>query len=176
MIARLPRPAGDLRYFRPRKAGGSRGRSPPRHGRQGDCSHSDRDRQALPLPGSHPPLRQWPDSKISVGLTPASLPKHGSSLDLAIAVAILTANERVPALPPGQSAMFYAELVAKAHPRREPSTAFRLATMVSDSIRSPSSVQLRQNHPPVGNAASSARIADAASSSGTGFSSHCGIS
>jgi hypothetical protein len=39
--------------------------------------------------------------------------------------------------------------------------AFRLATIVSDSIRSPPSVQLRQNHPPAGNAASSARIADA---------------
>jgi magnesium chelatase family protein len=39
----------------------------------------------------------WPARVITVSLTPASLPKHGSALDLAIAVAVLTAAGAVPA-------------------------------------------------------------------------------
>jgi len=39
----------------------------------------------------------WPNSKITVGLSPATLPKRGSGFDLAIAVAILAAAEVVPA-------------------------------------------------------------------------------
>lgn len=39
----------------------------------------------------------WPNSKITVGLSPAALPKRGSGFDLAIAVAILAAAEAVPA-------------------------------------------------------------------------------
>jgi magnesium chelatase family protein len=39
----------------------------------------------------------WPNSKITVGLSPATLPKRGSGFDLAIAVAILAAAEAVPA-------------------------------------------------------------------------------
>ncbi len=38
----------------------------------------------------------WPASKITVGLSPAALPKRGSGFDLAIAVAILAAAEAVP--------------------------------------------------------------------------------
>jgi magnesium chelatase family protein len=38
----------------------------------------------------------WPSSKITVGLSPATLPKRGSGFDLAIAVAILAAAEAVP--------------------------------------------------------------------------------
>ena len=38
----------------------------------------------------------WPNSKITVGLSPAALPKRGSGFDLAIAVAILAAAEAVP--------------------------------------------------------------------------------
>jgi magnesium chelatase family protein len=38
----------------------------------------------------------WPASKITVGLSPAALPKRGSGFDLAIAVAILGAAEAVP--------------------------------------------------------------------------------
>jgi len=41
----------------------------------------------------------WPDRKITVGLTPASLPKHGSGHDLAIAVAILAAWGQAPHSP-----------------------------------------------------------------------------
>jgi magnesium chelatase family protein len=39
----------------------------------------------------------WPDRHTTVALSPASLPKHGSRFDLAIAVAILAANGSVPA-------------------------------------------------------------------------------
>lgn len=38
----------------------------------------------------------WPNRRITVGLSPASLPKRGSSFDLGIAVAILAASEAIP--------------------------------------------------------------------------------
>jgi len=38
----------------------------------------------------------WPNRRITVGLSPASLPKRGSSFDLGIAVAILSAAGAVP--------------------------------------------------------------------------------
>ena len=53
--------------------------------------------------------QSWPNSKITVGLSPASLPKRGSGFDLAIAVAILAADEAVPA-PVLDGKMFLAEL------------------------------------------------------------------
>lgn len=39
---------------------------------------------------------EWPQRKITVGLSPASLPKRGSWFDLAIAVGILAAADKVP--------------------------------------------------------------------------------
>src|SRR6266436_6778513 len=39
----------------------------------------------------------WPQRRITVGLSPASLPKRGSSFDVGIAVAILGAAEVLPA-------------------------------------------------------------------------------
>src|SRR6202040_3933107 len=39
----------------------------------------------------------WPQRRITVGLSPASLPKRGSGFDLAIALAILAAAGAVPA-------------------------------------------------------------------------------
>ena len=51
----------------------------------------------------------WPSSKITVGLSPAALPKRGSGFDLAIAVAILAAAEAVPLDAPAGK-MFLAEL------------------------------------------------------------------
>src|ERR1700733_5990710 len=39
----------------------------------------------------------WPNRRITVGLSPASLPKRGSSFDLGIAVAILAAAGAAPA-------------------------------------------------------------------------------
>ena len=39
----------------------------------------------------------WPSRRITVGLSPASLPKRGSGFDLGIAMAILAAAESVPA-------------------------------------------------------------------------------
>jgi magnesium chelatase family protein len=51
-------------------------------------------------------VERWPDSKITVSLTPASLPKRSSALDLAIA--IVAANTGLPQLP--DNLMFLAEL------------------------------------------------------------------
>ena len=51
----------------------------------------------------------WPNSKITVGLSPAALPKRGSGFDLAIAVAILAAADAVPAAALAGK-MFLAEL------------------------------------------------------------------
>jgi magnesium chelatase family protein len=62
----------------------------------------------------------WPARKITVGLSPASLPKHGSGFDMAIAVAILAAwgdapqqgepHEKAPPMRVPSEAMFIAEL------------------------------------------------------------------
>ncbi|MFJ2650625.1 YifB family Mg chelatase-like AAA ATPase [Streptomyces sp. NPDC087420] len=38
---------------------------------------------------------EWPQKKLTVGLSPASVPKSGSGFDLAVAVAVLGAAERV---------------------------------------------------------------------------------
>ncbi len=53
--------------------------------------------------------QSWPNSKITVGLSPASLPKRGSGFDVAIAVAILAADKAVPA-PALDGKVFLAEL------------------------------------------------------------------
>ena len=52
---------------------------------------------------------QWPQRKITVGLSPASLPKRGSWFDLAIAIAVLTAAGTVPRAASG-GMMFFGEL------------------------------------------------------------------
>jgi magnesium chelatase family protein len=52
---------------------------------------------------------EWPQRKITVGLSPASLPKRGSWFDLAIAVGILAAAGRVPASE-AAGVMFFGEL------------------------------------------------------------------
>jgi len=51
----------------------------------------------------------WPPQKITVGLSPASLPKRGSGFDVAIAVAIMAANNALPLSAPAGK-MFLAEL------------------------------------------------------------------
>jgi magnesium chelatase family protein len=52
---------------------------------------------------------QWPQRKITVGLSPASLPKRGSWFDLAITVALLTAAGTVPQAA-SEGVMFFGEL------------------------------------------------------------------
>jgi magnesium chelatase family protein len=52
---------------------------------------------------------QWPQRKITVGLSPASLPKRGSGFDLSIALAILAAAASVPAAAVAQT-VFLGEL------------------------------------------------------------------
>src|SRR5262250_2191721 len=52
----------------------------------------DRIRSAIVNSGE-----SWPTRRITVGLSPASLPKRGSGFDLGIAIAILAAAGTVPA-------------------------------------------------------------------------------
>src|SRR5204862_4537832 len=51
----------------------------------------------------------WPDRKITVGLSPASLPKRGSGFDLALAAAVLAAAGAVAPQTVARC-MFYGEL------------------------------------------------------------------
>jgi magnesium chelatase family protein len=51
----------------------------------------------------------WPQRKITVGLSPASMPKRGSWFDLAIAVGVLTAAGKVPRAAV-DGVMFFGEL------------------------------------------------------------------
>ena len=53
-----------------------------------------RDRIRSAVINSH---QSWPQRRITVGLSPASLPKRGSAFDLGIAVAIMCAESVVPA-------------------------------------------------------------------------------
>jgi len=52
---------------------------------------------------------QWPQRRITVGLSPASLPKRGSWFDLAIATGILAAADAVPRAAV-RGIMFFGEL------------------------------------------------------------------
>jgi magnesium chelatase family protein len=49
---------------------------------------------------------RWPQVRITVGLSPASLHKRGSGLDLAIASAILAADGQIPAEPLAEAVLF----------------------------------------------------------------------
>lgn len=52
----------------------------------------------------------WPKTKITIGLSPANLPKRGSGFDLAIAIAVLAADEVVVPLAAPEGMVFLAEL------------------------------------------------------------------
>jgi magnesium chelatase family protein len=62
---------------------------------------------------------EWPQRKITVGLSPASLPKRGSWFDLAIAVGVVTAAGTVPRAAV-DGVMFFGELGldGRLHPVR----------------------------------------------------------
>src|SRR5215469_3682000 len=64
----------------------------------------DRIRAAISNSGE-----EWPQRKITVGLSPASLPKRGSWFDLAIALGILAAAGKVPRAA-ASGVMFFGEL------------------------------------------------------------------
>jgi magnesium chelatase family protein len=52
---------------------------------------------------------QFPNKQYTVNLSPADLPKHSTSYDLAIAVSVLAATDQAP-LPPLEKALFVGEL------------------------------------------------------------------
>jgi magnesium chelatase family protein len=64
----------------------------------------DRIRAAISNSGE-----EWPQRRITVGLSPASLPKRGSWFDLAIAIGILAAAGKVPRAA-ASKVMFFGEL------------------------------------------------------------------
>lgn len=64
----------------------------------------DRIRAAIANSGE-----EWPQRRITVGLSPASLPKRGSWFDLAIAIGILAAADKVPRAA-AAGVMFFGEL------------------------------------------------------------------
>src|SRR5947208_13849669 len=61
----------------------------------------------------------WPDRKITVGLSPASLPKRGSGFDLALAAAVLAAAGAVAAETVARC-LFHGELGPDGRPRPLP--------------------------------------------------------
>jgi magnesium chelatase family protein len=65
-----------------------------------------RDRIRAAITNSH---EHWPQRRITVGLSPASLPKRGSGFDLGIAISILAAAGAVP-LPAIEGVAFLGEL------------------------------------------------------------------
>jgi magnesium chelatase family protein len=65
-----------------------------------------RDRIRAAITNSH---EKWPQRKITVGLSPASLPKRGSWFDLAIAVGVLAAAGTIPRAA-SAGVMFFGEL------------------------------------------------------------------
>lgn len=76
------------------------------HGLPATSTRETRDRIRAAIINSALP---WPGRSITINLLPARLPKRGTSLDLAIAVAVLTATGTVPQTAPG-GCMFVAEL------------------------------------------------------------------
>lgn len=64
----------------------------------------DRVRAAIQNSGA-----RWPQQRITVGLSPASLHKRGSGLDLGIATAILAADRQIP-VDSGTDAILFGEL------------------------------------------------------------------
>src|ERR1700743_2656213 len=72
----------------------------------------DRIRSAIVNSGE-----QWPQRRITVGLSPASLPKRGSGFDLPIACALLAAAGALPApVLAAPRSLGVLGLVARRHP------------------------------------------------------------
>lgn len=61
----------------------------------------------------------WPQKRITVGLSPASLPKHGSGLDLPIAIAIAFADHQISGNLLADT-LFYGELSLDGRVRQVP--------------------------------------------------------
>jgi magnesium chelatase family protein len=76
------------------------------HGLPATSTRETRDRIRAAIINSTLP---WPGRSITINLLPPRLPKRGTSLDLAIALAVLTATGTVPQTAPS-GCMFAAEL------------------------------------------------------------------
>jgi magnesium chelatase family protein len=75
----------------------------------------------------------WPKRKITIGLSPANLPKRGSGFDLAIAIAVLAADDVVPVTAP-KGMMFLAELGLDGRLRPVPGVLPAVVAAVGDGM------------------------------------------
>ena len=76
----------------------------------------------------------WPYRRITVSLSPATLPKHGSGTDLAIAIAVLAADGSVPA-EKSAGVMFLAELGLDGQLRPVPGTVPAVIAAATAGLR-----------------------------------------
>jgi magnesium chelatase family protein len=78
---------------------------------------------------------EWPGNKITIGLSPASLPKHGSGFDLSIAVAILAASAHAATpMEIPHRAVFVAELGLDGRLRPVPGVLPAVAAAAGEGI------------------------------------------
>ena len=78
--------------------------------------------------------QEWPKRKITIGLSPANLPKRGSGFDLAIGVAILAAADVVPITAP-DGMMFLAELGLDGRLRPVPGVLPAVVAAAADGMK-----------------------------------------
>ncbi|MGH3165009.1 MAG: magnesium chelatase domain-containing protein, partial [Trebonia sp.] len=76
----------------------------------------------------------WPKTKITIGLSPANLPKSGSGFDLAIAVAVLAADEVVVPLTAPEGMVFLAELGLDGRLRPVPGVLPAVAAALAEGM------------------------------------------
>jgi magnesium chelatase family protein len=76
----------------------------------------------------------WPKRKITIGLSPANLPKRGSGFDLAIAIAVLAADDVVPLTAP-KGMMFLAELGLDGRLRPVPGVLPAVVAAAADGMK-----------------------------------------
>ncbi|MDA2988668.1 MAG: hypothetical protein O2815_06280, partial [Actinomycetota bacterium] len=63
----------------------------------------------------------WPLGRVTIGLSPAHVRKHGTGLDLPIAIGVLSADEQIPALSEhDDQPVFVGELGLDGHVRAVP--------------------------------------------------------
>jgi magnesium chelatase family protein len=77
---------------------------------------------------------QWPGNKITIGLSPASLPKRGSGFDLSIAAAILAAADAATPMEIPRRAVFIAELGLDGRLRPVPGVLPAVAAAAGEGI------------------------------------------
>jgi magnesium chelatase family protein len=78
--------------------------------------------------------RAWPQRRITLALSPAAVPKRGSAFDLAMAVAVLVANEVLPATA-GEGVVLLGELSLDGRVRAVPGVLPAAFTALRAGVR-----------------------------------------